>query len=174
MNDTSIMPYDYTARTSPHFGTINYTQDSEGRYQGVYREYEVLTSKPHKNMYPCPTRAILKDLYYVNGVLNGKQTYYTVNGNTLLEENYTMGVLNGERITYRRNGSLYSREEFRDGVLQREYIYYMSGKLYRYHDIPLKRIIYRYDNPENTVLKVDYYTDNPRDIADSTTYASYK
>lgn len=69
-------------------------------------------------------------IYYNNGVPNGKETIYYENGGTEYENNYISGILNGISKRFHKNGSLYEEYKYVNGKIEgNRKQYFENGKV---------------------------------------------
>lgn len=54
---------------------------------------------------------------YINGVLNGPKTWYSYEGNIVLQENYIDGKIEGEQKAYYENGAIKSIVTYKNGKI---------------------------------------------------------
>lgn len=80
--------------------------------------------------------------YFVNGIPNGKQTFYYENGELKTEQNYCMGIMQGKFTNYYNNGAINRTGYYLNGAMSgRWYFYYPNGSV--------KEIVQYKDNLEH-------------------------
>ncbi len=118
---------------------INYDQNQSGMATLYYddgvksAEGQYINTKVRNGLWKFygVDSKLVSEIYYTNGVPNGKEVNYWRNGNVLEEKNWDMGVQTGGWYRYFENGKEQLKARIvngkRDGLY---YVYYPNGQYY--------------------------------------------
>ena len=100
---------------------------------------------------------------YADGVLNGPKTWYSYEGNVVLEENYKNNKIEGEQKAYYENGNIKSIVDYKNGIIVKIAAYAQDGTVLHESDLSKGTGLWKYFWENGNILEEGNYKNWKKD-----------